>query len=530
MKPAIIFHRTTPWIIVKLILNLILLALLTLGATLDAQIISGSYTTSAPEASLFFLNPGYINPALGNGVLGMHSNPAGLRSVKKRQFTTAFASSQSSESRFTFQLIDSNTVYLPFSVDADIEMKEVGGIGAIGYAQQHGAWTWGVSMLQARKGGLTLDAGGILDVDTSFELEQPITREMVPDLPVDEIPITWNVDTRLELALHSKPAELYLSILPIEAAIAVEKGVFALGAGLTYFHISSSDEVGRLSASVKGNASITGDPFGIDPSSGLPWLGSVGAEVTFADDPITALYNFKVSGHRFALSFGSVMNWGVLSIGATYSHGFKANVTGSYDISTIVTTGLPDENVLSDVELEISESPVLSGRAKLNLYDFQKDTLSWTDTGSMQMGGYNSLSLGVYFLGIGAFVGADVPQIAPDLLSTYLGVYLDWPLPWLPIRVNAGGIYRSDSFMHDEDTLAPFRITTHIGGGVAMKMPFHRWFKLGDEPGWLRFGVRSSLTSIAVDAIEKQTKDPENRSLPNAAESLAMSIGIEFPF
>ena len=504
--------------------------LIALSGFAPAQHITGSYTTSAPGASLFFLNPGYINPALGSGVIGMQSNPAGLRSIATRKFSVAFATSQSSNSHFTFQLIDSSSVYLPFSVDADIKMKEPGGMGAIGYAQQQGAWTWGVSMLQARKGGITLDFNGLLDIDTNFDIDQPITKEMVPDLPVDEIPVTWNIDAQLSLALRSRPAELYLSILPIEAAVAVEKGIFALGAGLTYFHISSSDNVGHFSADIQGNAAISGSPFGVDPATGRPWLGAIGADISFADEPIAANYKFQISGHRFALSFGGVMNWGIFSVGANASHGFKADINGSYDISTIVTSGLPEASTLSDVELEFTNSPVLSGHAKMDLKNFAKDTLSWSNDGILKMGGYNSLSLGIYFLGIGAFVGAEVPQITPDFLSTYMGAYIDWPLPWLPIRVNAGVIYRSDSFMPEESTVAPYRITTHIGGGVAMKFPFDRWFNLGEQPAWLRLGVRSSLASVAVDVIEKQALDPENRSLPNVFENIAMSIGLEFPF
>ncbi len=529
MKTDILFPRRQG-IFSKKAIVLFLAIFLSTSSLTTAQQITASYTTSAPEATLFFLNPGYINPALGSGVLGMHSNPAGLRSVNRRQFTIAYGTPQSSSGRFSLQLLDESNVYLPFSVDADVAMKEVGGLGAIGYAQQHGAWTWGVSMLQARKGGITLDAGGVLNINANFQFDQPITKEMVPDLPVDEIPITWDVAGQLSLGLQSKPAELYLSILPIEAAIAVEKGIFALGMGLTYYRISSSNQTGYISTSVQGNAAVTGIPFGIDPETNQPWLGSVGADVSFYDTPLTASYKFQVSGHRYALSVGGVMNWGVLSLGANFSHGFKATVNGSYDITTIVTSGLPEDATLSDIELEITEEPVISGRAKMDLNHFTKDTLSQSDNGTINIGGYNSLSLGLYFLGIGAFAGADVPQSTPDLLSTYLGAYIDIPLPWLPLRINAGGVYRSDSFMSDDSTLAPFRVTTHIGGGIAIKMPFNRWFKIGDEPGWLRFGVRSSLTSVALEIMRKQIMDAEDKTITNAVESLAMSVGLEFPF
>ena len=497
---------------------------------LPAQQLTGSNTISTPEASLFFLNPGYINPALGNGVLGMHSNPAGLRSVSGHQFSIALAGPQSSKSRFTFQLMDSNRVYFPLNVQANIQMKETGGIGAIGYAQQNGAWTWGVSMLQPRRSGWTIDAGGLFDINAAFQFDKPITKEMVPDLPVDEIPIAWDVNAKFKVDVQSQPAEIYLSILPIKAAVAVEKGVFALGAGLTYYHLSSGNDVGRVASSLQGTASVTGTPFGIDPKSNQPWVGTIGADVSFSDSPITALYNFQVSGHRYELSFGGVMNWGLLSLGASYSHGFKATLNGSYNITTIVTSGLPDEKSLSNIEIEYSTSPLITGHAKMDLRNFAKDTLSMEDNGLISMGGYNSFSLGLYFLGIGAFAGADVPQVAPDILSTYFGAYIDMPLPWLPIRVNAGGIYRSDLFMSEESSFEPIRAMAHIGGGVSIKTPFHRWFNLGEQHGWLRLGVRSSLASAYMEVIENVIENPEDKSLPNIFENLAMSLALEVPF
>ena len=494
------------------------------------QQITGTYSTSAPEATLFFLNPGYINPALGSGVLGMMSNPAGLRSVKKRQFTLAIGSPQSSKGSFDVRLIDSTRIYLPTKVDTKLELNEVGGLGAIGYAQQNGPWTWGISMLQARKGGLSLAAHGEIDASTQFEMEEPITRDMYDDLPVDELPVTWDVASQLLLTLDSQPAEISVSILPICAGVAVEKGIFALGAGLTYFRLSSSDDMGTLSARVSGQSTIQGTPTGLDPQSQSPWKGNISAHLSIDDQPLVAQYKFNISGNRLAVSFGGVMNWGILSLGGSFSHGFKADINGDYDIQSIVTTGLPEGTEFENITLDFSQSPEIGGHVDLDLSSFEKDTLRVADSGDLRIGGYNSIMVGMSFLGIGAFVGGEIPQTYPDMLSTYFGVNIDWPLPWLPLRVNAGFISRSDAFAMNEETIVPFRTANHIGLGCAVKVPLHKWLKLGDDPSWFRVGARSSLTSMALATIESRTRETKEKDLPNVIETSALSFGLEVPF
>ena len=496
----------------------------------DAQHITGTYTTSAPEATMFFLNPGYLNPAFGSGALGMYSNPAGLHVVKGNRLSFAYGSSQSSTGQLSFQALDETDFYKPITLDTQFEIKETGGLGAVGFAHQSGNWVWGIAMMQARKGGVSLQAQGSLDLTASFEYDIPITRELYSDLPVEEIPVTWNVDTRGTLEFSSTPAELYLSIQPIMGGFSWQKGHFSLGAGLTYFQLKSSNDTGAIYSQVDGSATITGTPHGIDPKTGLAWHGILGATVNIQDQPLVATYNFDISGQRFAFTVGGMMNYKPLSLGISYTHGFKSTITGSYDITTITTVDLPDKDILSDVELDLELQPELRGHASLTLRDFKKDTLVTKDSGSLNIGGYHAVSVGLHFLIFGAFVGAEVPQTYPDIYSGYFGLYMDFPLPKLPVRFNAGFITRSDGVMNETDFNIPFRVVSHVGAGLAFRLPTHEWFHFGHEHSWLRFGVRSSLTSYAVEILKAEMTETDNEKIPPAFESIAWSIGLSLPF
>jgi len=508
------------------ILILILSLLFSFIREASAQHLVGTYTTSAPEATMFFLNPGYLNPAFGSGALGMQSNPAGLHTVRGSRLSMAVGTSQSSTGRFSLNVVDESEIYDPVTLETEFELRESGGLGAIGFAHQTGNWVWGIAIMQARTGGVSLQAQGSVRLNTNFTLDTPITKKHYSELPVDEIPVTWHVNAQSDVRFWSTPAELYLSIQPILAGFSVQKGHFSFGGGLTWLRLLSSDDTGGIYSQADAKASITGIPQGTDPVTHQEWKGSVTAQADISDQPLLAQYNFSVSGDRFALKLGGMMNYKLLSLGISYTHGFKGTVNGSYNITTITTTGLPDEDLLSDIDLDLTLHPELHGQASLSLRDFKKDTLLTRDRGLFAIGGYHSFSMGLHFLIFGVFAGAEIPKSYPDIYSATLGIYTEFPIPKTPVRLNLGFISRSDGIMNNIDFGVPYRIVSHVGAGLALKLPTRQWFQFGQEDSWLRFGARSSLTSYALNVFESNVEEMKLAHIPSAFESIAWSLGL----
>ncbi|RQW09616.1 hypothetical protein EH222_03720, partial [candidate division KSB1 bacterium] len=213
-------------------------------ASLFAQHITASHVATAPEASLFFLNPRYLDPAFGVGPIGMFSNPAGLSSVNGRQFSLAYATSYTSSAQFDLNMLDESSIYTPITLSTQVEVAEKGGLAGIGYAHQFGKWRVGLALMQARRGGIEFQAKGETNVGTTFDFDTAITRELFENLPIDELPITWAVDTHARLSFSTTPIELYLSILPVMSGFSYSSRHFAIGAGLTYYRFSSSRQTG----------------------------------------------------------------------------------------------------------------------------------------------------------------------------------------------------------------------------------------------------------------------------------------------
>jgi hypothetical protein len=499
-------------------------------ASLQAQQLFGTYSTTTPEASMYFLNPGYLNPAQGAGVLGMNQNPAALRWIEDQQFAAAFALPQTSEGEFLLPAIDSTDIYSSLDISTQVEIEEAGGISAIGYGRRSGRWTFGIAMLQAGKGGFSLEAAGSVPFQSHFQVEQPVTREEVPDLPVEEIPVTWDVTTDLILDLTSDPAELYVAQRPFMASVAYNYKHIAFGIGLTYYHIYSSQQTARLNSRIYGRSSITGTPNGIDPKTNEPWRGSFTADIDIDDNPLVAEYRLDVSGSRWALSAGTMINFKLLSLGVTYSYGLPYTAQADYRFKTVHTVGLPDVQSLTDAKVTWQTRPELSGSASLTLTDFAKDSLFYAGEESFDISGIHRVSAGLKFLIFGLFAGGELSDTFPGTGSFHAGVYMDFPIPSTPLRFNSGFIQYTDAIRTTEDDFVPYRVVSHLGMGLAMKVPLLQWVGIAQKrSSWLHLGVRSSLTSLVLGEMEKEAKDAREESLPSLTENLALSFGLSTP-
>ena len=498
-------------------------------ATVLCQHISGTYSITTPEASLFFLKPGHMNSAFGHGVLAMPSNPASLRQVEGQQTSFAVSFPHSSASAFSIRATDSTEVYDPFYLDTEMNIHERGGLTSIGYAHQFDRWRVGIAMNQPSRMGFNLKAGGSILTPIHFQLDKSITQKLVSDLPAESIPFNWDISTDVNLALDGSATELFLSVLPITAGVAYQYGVLSFGAALTYYRISSSHQPATLTSYVSGKGSITGTPYGNDPVTGEPWQGEIVADFDVEDQPITASYDVNFSGSRMGMTVGASLQWGVLGGGVALSRGFKGNVDGQYQFSTIYTSGLPAEYEFEKVQLNPDAYPRLDGHATLRLAEFEKDTLSFADSHRFTVGGFSSYSIGVHFLIFGGFVSGQVPDAYPDLGSMTFGLYTDLPLPWLPVEVNVGYIQKVEGVQTRIDNLIPLRVTSHIGAGAGVKFPFNQWIGVGEQPSWLRFGLRSSMVSMAFNLFEQEANDTRNKSLPSLWDTVALSIGLETP-
>ncbi len=508
--------------------NIIAISLLSIVLPLTAQNIRASYTLGVPEAVLFALNPRWVDPAFASGPLGLFTNPAGLKAVNGRHFAVVYGGDASTTAEFSLTL-EKASLYKPFTLNTSADVHELGGLAGLGFGWQWKKWRFGAALQQARRAGLHFQVSGEIDGETLFDYEKAVTQAIHNSLPADSLPIVWNVETQSLIHLSGTPVHLELAMMPVTVGAAYGSQHFSLGAGLTYYAISSGRQKGEIVTDYSAQNRITGRPQGIDPNTGLPWHGTLAADVELYDSPLTARYLFNVSGGRAALSFGGLMNYKLFSLGFCYSYGFSGKVKGNYEITTVRTSGVPLDADFSNIALDFSRSPEISGSVRMKLNTFGKDTLTSKDAGEVKLGGYHSLSAGLHLMIFGIFAGVEIPYKSPDLLSAHMGVYTDFKLPKTPLWFNAGFFQRVDAVGSVEHYF-PFRVIGQMSAGVGFPLPTHRLFHFGSQASKLRIGVRSSFVSYALKTFASSFEETSKESLPSPFCNLTYSLGWEMSF
>jgi hypothetical protein len=486
----------------------------------------GSYVATTPEASLFALNPAYLNPAAAQGPIGLITNPAALASVRNTEFGLAFGLSHSDRGRFNMQLVDATQEYESVTVQSEIKMEERGGLAAFGVGRQVGNFALGLGIMQPRQAGVRMSASGKSSMVFHFDVDEPITRETVPDLPVESIPMRWRVDVQTDVDLRSSPAEIYLSTLPVFLGAAYRMGPLSLGVGAKYLRISSSNESATMTASLRGTANIVGTPYGVDSVSGQPWTGTMRAFAQLEDTPFEAEYQLGLEGSRWAIIAGSSLDLKLLKLGFTVERAFRDKLKGSYRIRVVHTAGPPIDPGVSNVTLDVSQLPRVDGNANLSFRDFEKDSISFSNVGELEIGGYTGISGGLQFLIFGFYAGGEIPRNPPDFGSYYFGGYLDLPLFILPVKIRTGLLQRMDFIYTEEEDVVPIRSVLHVTAGASFRIGVRRILPALRQPLELQVGIRSSLLPLAFSQIQDESEGLEDIDLPSLGETLTLGFGL----
>jgi|GEM_PF-2483365 len=515
---------------IVLLIIIILLLLCATVAKLHGQHASGSYSITTPEANLFALNPAALNPAAARGIIGMSGNPAALASITGSDFGFAVGFAHSEQGSFDIQILDAIPEFEAVTLHSKFTMEEKGGIALIGIGRRYKNFAVGFTITQPRRAGINFNAGGGATMRLHFDADEPITRETVPDLPVESIPMLWHVETATNLEIHSRPAEISISTLPLYWGAAYKWGRLSLGAGLKYLYITSNDGAASITANLSGSATITGTPYGLDQIFGIPWSGTVQAITQFKDQPFAANYKIGLQGSRWVLTTGVSLNLTFLKLGLVLEHGFKDKLDGAYQIQVRHTSGPPLGLQLSNVSLDLHQLPNVTGSATLELSEFQKDSVVFNGSGHIDLGGYTGISGGLQLWIFGLYVGAEMPASPPDFGAFYFAAYTDIPLYFMPVRLRAGFIQQMDFFFTEEEDVVPYRSAANLTIGTAIRFKVQRYLHYIKQPVELQVGVRSSLLPLAFSQVKEEFAGLNDNKLPNMLKTLTLGFGLQLFF
>ncbi|MEO0191457.1 MAG: hypothetical protein ABIM46_01610 [candidate division WOR-3 bacterium] len=483
------------------------------------------FVTSETPASLFFLNPGFLDPSRSEGIVGADMNPSVL-GFSKNNIDLYVAGSMTSSSgaslSFDLPVEAGDTVLASVPVDLDGTFTDQGGFDYFGIGGRLGLASLGfiyqrpsyvsVGLPDGFSFGTTIEAESL----TSFDYEYVAGSDTIP--------------LRLKLG-GSATATLYPALdaemrqAPIFFGGALKLGPFAFGFGYKMRKYTA-----ELHA--KGRVSLDSARLACAPRA-EGWNTdslSVYLDVPETDSLFYAEYDGVVQGSQNAILFGiSLRPLKFLGISLGIEGGMRSSVTTVYTRTiylpdTVAGSLSPTEDnvVVDPVDSTISGSLVLGGGSILYSVDTLRDEIEYNLLQYIAVRG--GINLFVVNLGGGLELAenADGVYMGTNYLTPSVGI----PLPKSELRIGSVIAWR---YAKAGDYYIPSVPLIYGGAGLTIKPDLNMGGIVLQEIG---IGAKASALAYTLDILSSTVTDRDvdvGSLMPNFSVSAGLRLGFRLP-
>lgn len=403
--------------------------------------------------NLFFLDEGFLNPAVGSGIIGADVNPAVLASTRNIDFYTGFSlagkGSSDFEESFEIEGVE-ESIEVPFGV----RYNALGGMDFIGGAKKVGPISFGISYSCGNKWGIEMGLSGSVTGD--FRPTEPfeLTHADHPDIPIEDtividIPIHGGLSIDME-----DPLRLEYSSSPIFIGAGTGFGPIKLGAGLKL-----------TNCSVLGSGSFTVLPgtFSVSlDTTASGWNVNVTGDATINDTLFYGRLDGDVRSTQTAFNLGVLLDVKLLKLSLAYEFGNSYNLTGNYNWLFSSISDFPEDFEIDTAGMEVvSDSNIIRGNVGVIFSDIPKEIHRETGSAALYFVGYNSIKaafqLDLFLFRLGMCGSYDFPSSGDvSLRRLNAGLTLGLPFPVLNVNVGlAGSLLWLDTEDEDLDFFLP---------------------------------------------------------------------------
>jgi len=467
---------------------------------------------SYPISNLFFINPGFANPSVSRGLLGFSLNPAGLLHAQDSELMITFAPTMKTKIATEFAIpFDSlaaiiDTVKIP----AMLGVNQKGGVDFLGALFNIGGWRLGFGYQKGDYLGLDFFADAKATAEFEFSYNDTLTHSDIEEIPVDDtIPVRINLRGAGNLFLVGNGNGGFKSNSFI---IALAHKFLGLDMGLGFQIIPvtlSGNFTSLFSGKLIGGAQLSVEPTG-------NWTIDATFEPEIDADSILNCYgDADMKFYASSFYWGLKKEWRYLSLGICGEFSPPMFVSGDWGLTFSFPSDMPkirfdDDNLVVD-----TIKKVISGRAKLVVYDFEKgDSVFKGEVQHLFMssnGVTGGMSLRVWRLETGMFGGLNVSND-----GSYLRIRagINWGFrTFVPLR--AGIIFHFQWFNVADIPLTALPVISFGGGTDFNIRRFNIFLNLS---GNTTQGAASFIIPGIVGGEKKQSA------------LVAMGLGLRYKF
>jgi hypothetical protein len=257
----------------------------------------------------------------------------------------------------------------------ELSVQQLGGLDFFGFSMNIRGWKLGIGFQDGDYIGLDFSASSTPNADYAFDYEYTLTHTDITEIPEgDSIPVNISLEAEGDLSFIAEGAGGFRTRSLVFAAAHT---LFGLDVGFG-FQMTPVSIVGNFSSLFNGRVHSGGS---VSVEAVQDWTIDASFEVEIdADSILECQGDAQVDFYLSSLYYGLKKEWRSVSLGICGEFNFPTFISGDWELIASIPTQFPkirfeDDNLVVD-----TVNKVISGHAKLVVYDFEKDDSVYQST------------------------------------------------------------------------------------------------------------------------------------------------------
>ncbi|MCK4249955.1 hypothetical protein KAX97_00795 [candidate division WOR-3 bacterium] len=321
-------------------------------------------------SNLFFINPGFANPSMSRGLLGFPLNPAGLSGSDNFEVMVCYGPSMKTKilTEFAVPFDTIAPIIDTVKIPTDLGIQQSGGVDFFGVLFKIKGWRLGIGVQEGDYIGLDFSAVTKPTADYEINYDYTFTHADIQGIPIGySIPVHIEFEGKGDLILTADgQARFKTNTLAFAAARRFLSMDIGLGWKITPVLLR-----GSFYSLFNGALRTIGNVL-VEPTGDWTINASFEAEID-ADSVIDLQGDAEVDFYLSSLYWGLKKEWRYVSIGLCGEFSFPTFINGDWEFITSIPTEFPKIRIDDDNLVVDTLNKVISGHAKIVVYDFERD-------------------------------------------------------------------------------------------------------------------------------------------------------------
>ncbi len=303
-------------------------------------------------------------------------NPASLVNVDRLEIMLAASSQMSTKLATQFDIpFDTLTPFIDtVHIPTDLDIRQLGGFDFVGLAFGYKKWGFGIGYQSGDYLGLDFSAQSTPSADYGLDFEYIFTHADINEIPVGlTIPVQIQFNGNGDLAFEGQGDGRFTTNTFV---IGVARRILGIDCGLG-LQLTPVSLNGGFTSLFDGQV-IGGGQISIEAIDDWQINATFDADID-ADSILSCLGDIDISFALSTLTWGIKKEWRNVSLGLCGEFSRPTFINGDYELLASIPSVIPSIRIDDDNLTVDTVNHIISGHAKIVVYDFEKSDSAYSD-------------------------------------------------------------------------------------------------------------------------------------------------------